>query len=347
MLASEKFLTPTGKGNKSLSLFASLAPHMQALDDFLQKETGSFEPEIRDYVRYCLGRGGKRLRPALVFFAGWRGEGAVSPELVKVAAVIELVHLATLVHDDILDSAAVRHGRSTASRKFGPDTAVLLGDALFAHAVNLSTDFPGSEVCRLVSRATRRVCAGEIAQTARRGSLDISLEEYFRVIELKTAELFKVSCFLGARLGEYGDDFCEAAGRFGVSLGTGYQVYDDLTDFFGKEEEVGKTLGTDLAGGKYTLPVILLLQRLGEAEKEAFHRDVRAGNEERIEMWLARLVDRGVHSEVAETVLEKARQAERAIEPFEPLPPVECLLRLSGYLRSRTMGMAVISSSGG
>ncbi len=344
MLASEKFLKPTGSEPKSSSLFASLAPHMQALDGFLDEEADRFEGEIRDLVRYCLGRGGKRLRPALVFFAGWRDGRSAQPELVKLAAVIELVHLATLVHDDILDSALVRHGRSTATRKFGPETAVLLGDALFAHAVILSTEFPGSEVCRLVSRATRRVCAGEIAQTARRGALDITLEEYFRQIELKTAELFRVSCFLGARLGGYGEEFCEAAGRFGMNLGTGYQVYDDLTDFFGNEEDTGKTLGTDLAGGKYTLPVILLLRELDEDGKREFQRDVHAGRAERIETWLAGMVERGIHSEVADTVLGKIREAERALEPFGVLAPAGNLLRLSQFLRSRTTAMSAVSS---
>ncbi len=346
MLASEKFIEPRGDDSKSLSLFASLTPHMQALDLFLQEEVERFEPEIQEMVRYCLGSGGKRLRPALVFFAGWRDGRTIPAALVKVAAVIELVHLATLVHDDILDSASVRHGRTTASRKFGSETAVLLGDALFAHAVNLSTDFPGSEVCRLVSRATRRVCAGEIAQTARRGAFDITLTEYFRIIELKTAELFRVSCFLGARLGEYSDEFCEAAGRFGVSLGTGYQIYDDLTDFFGKEEQTGKTLGTDLINGKYTLPVILLLQVLGDEEKAEFCRDVCGNREEKVEKWLARMVESGVHSDVAGTVLEKAREAEQAIEPFENLPPVSNLLWLSDFLKSRTTTMEAMSSRG-
>lgn len=344
MLANEKFPKPNGARSGSLSLFAALAPHMQALDGFLGEEVSRFEPEIREHVRYCLGRGGKRLRPALVFFAGWKDSDSVPDDLVKVAAVIELVHLATLVHDDILDSAAVRHGRSTASRKFGPDTAVLLGDALFAHAVHLSTDFSNSEVCRLVSRATRRVCAGEIAQTARRGATDLSVTEYFRLIELKTAELFKVSCFLGARLGGYGDAFCEAAGRFGLNLGVGYQIYDDLTDFFGKEEDIGKTLGTDLAGGKYTLPVIRLMDKLDDDEKAAFFRDAGAGNEEKIEFWLADLVERGVHAEVVNVVLDKAEEAKAALAAFEALPPYGKLLQLSEFLKARTAAMEMVSA---
>ena len=342
MLANEKFPKPNGAQGGSLSLFAALAPHMQALDVFLDREIDRFEPEIRDLVSYCLGRGGKRLRPALVFFSGWQEKNSVPDDLVKLAAVIELVHLATLVHDDILDSAVVRHGRSTASRKFGAETAVLLGDALFAHAVNLSTDFAGSEVCRLVSRATRRVCAGEIAQNARRGASDLSLEEYFRLVELKTAELFKVSCFLGARLGGYEDAFCAAAGRFGLNLGIGYQVYDDLADFFGREEEIGKTLGTDLAGGKFTLPLILLFNRLDDAEKANFLRDARSGSEEKIEFWLTEMVERGVAAEVVKTVIDKAAAAERALEPFPALLPSARLHQLTGFLKDRAAGVEAV-----
>jgi octaprenyl-diphosphate synthase len=341
MLANEKFPKPNGAQSGS-SLFAALAPHMQALDAFLDREIERFEPEVRDMVRYCLGRGGKRLRPSLVFFSGWQGDAAVSDELVKVAAVIELVHLATLVHDDILDSAAVRHGRTTASRKFGADTAVLLGDALFAHAVNLSTDFQTSEVCRLVSLATRRVCSGEIAQNARRGATNLSLEEYFRLIELKTAELFKVSCFLGARLGGYDDRFCQAVGTFGLNLGTGYQVYDDLADFFGREEDIGKTLGTDLAGGKFTLPVILLFRHLDDTEKKAFLSDARSGDEHKVDFWLTEMTERGVAAEVVNTVVKKADDAEAALLPFVSLPPSPRLMQLTAFLKERTADVEAV-----
>ena len=124
----------------------------------------------------------------------------MSPDLVRAAAVVELVHLATLVHDDIMDSADVRRSRRTATREFGPTAAVLLGDALFAHALHLATHFPTTEVCAAVSESTRRVCAGEIVQTLGRRSTDLTPADYQRIIDLKTAELFRVSCFLGARL---------------------------------------------------------------------------------------------------------------------------------------------------
>src|SRR5450755_3047264 len=123
-------------------VFALLGPHMAELDRFLHGQLAAFEPEIRAMADYCIDTSGKRIRPALVFLSGWRGPGVVTPDLVRVSAVVELVHLATLVHDDIMDEADVRRSRRTAARAYGPTPAVLLGDALFAHALHLATHFP-------------------------------------------------------------------------------------------------------------------------------------------------------------------------------------------------------------
>jgi octaprenyl-diphosphate synthase len=178
-------------------VFARLKPHMAELDRFLREQIAVFEPEIRTMADYCIDTSGKRIRPALVFLSGWRPSGSPSPDLVKAAAVVELVHLATLVHDDIMDQADLRRNRRTAAREYGATAAVLLGDALFSHALHLAAQFPTTEVCLMVSESTRRVCAGEIVQTMRRGSTNITREDYWRIIDLKTAELFRASCHLG------------------------------------------------------------------------------------------------------------------------------------------------------
>jgi octaprenyl-diphosphate synthase len=232
----------------------------------LREQLVAFEPEIRAMVDYCIDTSGKRIRPTLVFLSGWQGAPRVQPELVRVAAVVELVHLATLVHDDIMDEADLRRSRMTVARKYGSPAAVLLGDALFAHALHLATQFPTTEICAAVSASTRRVCAGEIVQTLRRRSTNITRDEYWRIVDLKTAELFRVSCLLGARLAGFSDEYVEAVSRFGRHLGIAYQIYDDLVDFFGEEGRIGKTLGTDLASGKLTLPLLVLLERLSATE---------------------------------------------------------------------------------
>ena len=175
-------------------VFGRLTAHQSALDAFLHEQLAEFEPEIRDLAAYSLEASGKRLRPALVFLSGWKGPGAPSAELVRVAAVVEMVHLATLVHDDIMDGAEVRRNRPTVARRYGSAAAVLLGDALFAHALHLTTQFQTTAVCAAVSVAMRRVCAGEIVQTLRRGSLRVDRADYTRIVDLKTAELFRVSC---------------------------------------------------------------------------------------------------------------------------------------------------------
>lgn len=249
-------------GNGLASLLAMNAASMGALEILLNEQVASFEPEVREYAAYCLGTSGKRLRPLLVFLSGWQGPEKVDPDLVKVAAVIEMVHMATLVHDDIMDGAAVRRGRATVSERDGPSVAVLLGDALFARAVVLSTQFPGTQVCSRVAEATQRVCSGEIIQTLGAAGSAPSRSRYERVIDLKTAELFSVACELGSTLGGGSSEHVRAAAAFGRHLGVAYQIYDDLADFAGDPAQIGKTLGTDWKSGKFTLPVFELLERM-------------------------------------------------------------------------------------
>ncbi len=236
--------------------------YVQNINAFLQDQVQSFEPEIQELIEYCLVKGGKRIRPLLVYFSGVSEDEAAMEDLVKLGAIIELVHMATLVHDDILDDASVRHKRESVYAKYGASVAVLLGDALFSHALKLAAEFPTVDICREVAASTRTVCAGEIHQTFERGEVELSLEKYYRAIEMKTAELFRVSCFLGAKLGGYPADYTKAVGQFGYHLGTAYQIFDDYADITGDEDRFGKTLNTDLLRGKYTLPMLLLFEAI-------------------------------------------------------------------------------------
>lgn len=322
MLASSKIVRTGEREGDLTSLHAMLGMHLRAVDRFLEAEISSFEPEIREMAAYCLGARGKRIRASLVFLGGWRGPEAMSDDLVRVAAVVELVHLATLVHDDILDEASTRHNRATAARRFGSDIAVLLGDALFAQAVTLSTRFPTTDVCRHVAVATRRVCAGEISQTLRASEKSLTEADYFRIIELKTAELFRVSCFLGARLGRFRDTFVEAAGVYGSELGIAYQMYDDLVDIFGNETAAGKTLGTDWESGKLTLPAILLGEMDGA---DALNASAQSG-------WAATMVERGIFADVVGRIRARLAAADAALEGQGDLPPTPVLLEMTARL---------------
>jgi octaprenyl-diphosphate synthase len=335
MSAPAAFLPPV-PARDFAGVFSRVAPHMAALDAFLRRQLDAFEPEIRDMADYCIDTSGKRIRPALVFFSGWSGaDAAPSADLVQVAAVVELVHLATLVHDDIMDEADVRRARPTASRQYGPAAAVLLGDALFAHALHLAALFPTTEVCRAVSESTRRVCAGEIMQTLRRRSVAVTRADYERVIDLKTAELFRVSCALGARLGGYSDAFVVDAATFGRHLGIAYQIYDDLADFFGREQRIGKTLGTDLASGKLTLPLFLLRDRLPPSERAALEAELLGQAEPRLELRLSQMAGLGVFEAVAAEIERELAPAEAALARHPGLPPVEHLGALPRVLRAQ------------
>ena len=312
---------------------------MAELDVFLRGQLAAFEPEIRDLADYCLDASGKRIRPALVFLAGWSGDGRPAPDLVRAAAVVELVHLATLVHDDIMDAADLRRGRGTAMRRFGPEAAVLLGDALFAHALNLAAQFPTPEVCLTVSDSTRKVCTGEIMQTLRRRTLDVTRADYDRVIELKTAELFRVSCLLGGRLGGYAPEFTAAAAEFGRQLGIAYQIYDDLADFFGDETRIGKTLGTDLRSGKLTLPLLVLRERLPAADRTALHQEIAGERPADVAARLAQMRAYDVFGTVQAEVEAALAAGEAALAPYAALPPVALLREMGGTLRRQAAGL--------
>jgi octaprenyl-diphosphate synthase len=319
--------------------FALLAPHMKELDRFLHGQLAAFEPEIRAMADYCIDTSGKRIRPALVFLSGWRGPGQIPDDLVRVAAVVELVHLATLVHDDIMDGAEVRRNRRTAAREYGPTAAVLLGDALFAHALNLATQFPTTEICSAVSESTRRVCAGEIMQTLRRGSTNITRADYQRIIELKTAELFRVSCFLGACLAGFAPGYVEAVSRFGRHLGIAYQIYDDLADFFGEEKRVGKTLGTDLASGKLTLPLLLLMERLPPAQRDELTAEIVGQRPVQPGLHFQQMRALGIFGAVTDAVTAEINAATGVLQEWPDEAPTPLLSGLCDVLRGQVAGL--------
>jgi octaprenyl-diphosphate synthase len=323
------------------AVFAHLRPHMERLDVYLRVQLDGFEPEIRAMADYCIDTSGKRIRPALVFLSGAKPDAGPSDELIRVAAVVELVHLATLVHDDIMDEADLRRNRRTASREYGAEAAVLLGDALFSHALNLATQFPTTEVCAAVSESTRKVCAGEIIQTMRRGSIEVTYADYRRVIDLKTAELFRVSCFLGSRLAGYPSDFVEAAANFGRHLGIAYQIYDDLADFFGQEKRIGKTLGTDLASGKITLPLLELMERLSPEERSLLNDEISKRRAPQLAVRIRQMNELGVFARVADAIEAEVRAAESSLAPFPGLEPVPRLLGLGAVLRGQVAALRI------
>jgi octaprenyl-diphosphate synthase len=314
------------------AIIEPLTPAFAALDQFLEQQVGEFEPEVQPLVRFCFGHSGKKLRPILVFSMAMENGGLPDQPVIKAAAIVELVHLATLVHDDILDEADLRHRTETAVARYDSHVAVLLGDALFAHALHLAADYPDVEVCRVVSRATRQVCSGEIAQTFSRGQEAPDTPAYYRMIDLKTAELFTASAYLGGLLSGFGAAELQAAKDFARHLGIAYQIYDDAADIFGRESQAGKTLGTDLATGKYTLPVLLWLDSLDPNERSAALERLKADAAAREELPAALLAS-GILSQVQAAFVEQIEQAREAID-LMPRSRREALLRLAGFVES-------------
>jgi octaprenyl-diphosphate synthase len=241
-------------------IVAPAEPFLQAVAERLNDQIDAFERDISSYASYALTAQGKQLRPALVALSGG-ATGKLDDSHVMVAVIIEMVNLATLVHDDVIDEAHIRRGRPTLAATWGNEISVLLGDCLFAHALKLAASFPTPEICRAVAAATNTVCSGEILQTQRRKNFELSRAEYFKVLQMKTGELFALSCDLGAFLSEAGPVQRSALRQYGLAIGTAYQVYDDCLDLFGSEAAAGKSLGTDLAKGKLTLPLLLALEQ--------------------------------------------------------------------------------------
>ncbi len=244
-----------------------LQPFLRDVVADLEQQVEQFDPEIAAYTRYALTNQGKHLRPVLLALSG-NSVGQTGHDHVRVAVIIEMVHLATLVHDDVIDDATIRRKRPTMAAHWGNQISVLVGDCLFAHSLTLAASFPTPVICRAVAKATNTVCSGEILQSHRQLNFEVTREEYFNVISMKTAELFGLSCELGGFLTGAGREENEALRRYGMSLGAAYQIYDDCVDVFGTEAAAGKSLGTDLASGKMTLPILLLLECASDADKK-------------------------------------------------------------------------------
>ncbi len=230
-------------------------------------QASSFDPAVEGYVSYAIGGRGKRLRPLVALLSGG-ALGSITSEHVDLAVIVELIHVATLVHDDIVDEAEWRRAQPTLNARWGNSLSVLLGDWLFAHALNLSARFEEVEVSRAIARAAREVCTGEIIQTQRRFDLHLGIDDYLRIIGMKTGSLFAVAAELGSMLSKADPETQNSLKTYGQKIGTAYQIYDDCIDIAGTERLTGKTLGSDLRKGKLTLPVLLLLGGRNGSDKE-------------------------------------------------------------------------------
>lgn len=232
---------------------------LQKVRDEIAAQTEAFEPYVREYMRrICRGQG-KMLRPGLVLLTA-AATGGIKKEHVTFAALLEMIHMASLIHDDVLDKADVRRDQPTPNALWGNELAVLLGDSLLAQAIVMGAEIGGSKFCRKMAVAMRDLCQGEVEQSSRLWDADMSRADYYELIRKKTATLFAVAMSGAAYLQGMDEEITEQLNRMGTLLGIAYQIYDDCLDLTGTDENAGKTLGTDAEKGKLTLPVFFLME---------------------------------------------------------------------------------------
>jgi octaprenyl-diphosphate synthase len=298
----------------------------------IAEQTAAFDPAIEGYVSYAVGSRGKRLRPIMALLSGG-AVGQISPEHIDLAVVVELVHIATLVHDDIMDEAERRRSQPTVNARWGNSLSVLLGDCLFAHALHLSANFENPEVGRAIARAAREVCTGEIIQTQRRFDLHLAIDDYFRIIQMKTGSLFAVAAELGAILGGADQKTALTLRDFAARVGTAYQIYDDCLDIAGDEDATGKTLGTDLRKGKLTLPVLMLLRSARAVEKERCAELILEGNLSEITRLVTAAAANGALSASIQSGQDLLREAENKLSGLPVNSYSDALFGLSEAVR--------------
>ena len=243
-------------------------------EDFLEnfeaalvKEVNSFEDKVRYMINFVVENKGKRLRPLLVHSCCNIKYHSMKQDIIKASVIVELIHIATLIHDDVIDNAKFRRNRATLHGIVDANEAILTGDILLSHALEIASSFSDTMVCREVSKATKATCIGEVNQSFAQRNYDTSFEEYEQILLGKTGKLFACACRLGAKLSNANESVVGYVTRFAENLGVAYQLYDDAIDVFGSEADSHKTLKTDLKTNKVTLPVILLLENCCEEER--------------------------------------------------------------------------------
>ncbi len=297
--------------------FELINSQLYAVEERIRAQARAFDEAVEGYVAYSIESNGKRLRPALALLAGG-ATGNIGTEHLDLAVVVELIHAATLVHDDVLDGADTRRGRPTPNAKWGNAMSVLLGDCLFAHSLKLASGFRSPEMMRRMAEAASEVCSGEIIQTQRRFDLSLSVPDYYRIIEMKTGALFAVATELGAFLNEAAPDVISALRTFGLRLGTAYQIYDDVMDLAGDENKAGKTLGSDLRKGKLTLPILYLLQNSEPADRGGICDTILSGDDAQVAGLVRKAIETGAIKNAVATGRRMNREAQAQLAFVPP-----------------------------
>ena len=316
-------------------LYSLIGSDMIAVDAVIRSRLHSDVVLVRQVAEYIIQSGGKRLRPALVLLSagalGYRGSSHH-----ELAAVIEFIHTATLLHDDVVDESDLRRGRETANALFGNAASVLVGDFLYSRAFQMMVEVGDLRIMRVLSDATNVIAEGEVMQLMNCHDADLDEARYLQVIRYKTAKLFEAAARLGAILGQGSAEIEQRMADFGMHLGTAFQLIDDVLDYSGAEAETGKHLGDDLAEGKPTLPLIYVMQN-GTAEQAACVRKaIEYGGREDFQAVLSAIRATGALEHAKQQAKNEADLAASALDKLPASPYKDSLLELALFAVARS-----------
>jgi len=312
-----------------------LAADLKAVDSAICKRLDSEVVLIRQVADYIVGGGGKRLRPLMLLLAA----GAVGyhgPHRHELAAVIEFIHTATLLHDDVVDESGLRRGRSTANAMFGNAAAVLVGDFVYSRSFQIMVDTDNLSVLRVLADATNVIAEGEVLQLMNCRNPDIDEREYLRVIRCKTAKLFEAATRLGAILGQASPEIEQGLAAYGIHVGTAFQLIDDVLDYSGAQAQIGKHVGDDLAEGKATLPLIYAMRKGTPAQAARIRRAIEQGGLDELPGVLEAIAGSGALDYSRNQAQTESRLACEALRCLPDSTYRDYLLQLAGFAATRT-----------
>lgn len=320
----------------SLALIqSSITEDMRAVDAVIRKSLHSEVVLINQVADYIINSGGKRLRPALVLLsAGVFGK--IETRHHELAAVVEFIHTATLLHDDVVDESALRRGRATANTLFGNAASVLVGDFVYSRAFQMMVGVQNMRVMDILAEATNIIAEGEVLQLLNINDADISDDDYLRVIHYKTAKLFEAATRLGAVICQASTEDENAMAEYGMRLGTAFQLIDDVLDLSGNSEDIGKNLGDDIAEGKPTLPLLYAMRHGNAKQSQLIRHAIEQGGLEDFSAIIQAVEETGALDYVRNIAKQEAELACKAIQHLPSTPQHQALIQLAEFSVSRT-----------
>ncbi len=310
------------------------ADDMAAVDDLIRRRLQSDVVLINQLGHYIINSGGKRLRPLLVLLSA-RANGYPGPHHHQLAAIVEFIHTATLLHDDVVDASELRRGRETANAVWGNEASVLVGDFLYSRAFEMMVEVDSMRVMQILAEATNTIAEGEVLQLLNCHEPDTTEQQYLEVILRKTAKLFEAAGQLGAVLAGTDAETEQAMAAYGVHLGTAFQLIDDALDYSGDQATIGKQLGDDLAEGKPTLPLIHVMREGSSGQVETVREAIREGGRDMIDEVTAAIASTGAIAYTSRLAMDEALQARAALDALPASAYRDALTGLADYAVSR------------